>query len=259
MRLLLSLACAGLIAAAQPSLAADLFGTAPPLTVPASQGQPLFEVGSNWYIRGDIGISFDEAPSISLSSGAAPLPSLGPETHNTDFTGGLGFGYRFNDYLRFDGTWDYRPGPGGTRQTTVFCPYGLIPVGFAPDFFGYLFNPADTCAGSTDVRQYNNTFLANGYVDLGTYGGFTPYVGGGVGFNMNVMTGNLNYYDTANGQFYAADLTPTIQGVPAVWVNSNGQPITPRPNIAFAPQNWNRSISYTTYTLAWALSAGLAF
>jgi opacity protein-like surface antigen len=75
---------------------------------------------------------------------------------------------------------------------------------------------------------------------------------------MNVISGSLNYYETANGQAYAADLTPT-GAFPQIWVNQYGAAITPQPNIAFAPQNWNRSISATTYAMAFALAAGFGF
>ena len=71
MKVLLSLACAGAIVAA-PASAADLLGTAPPLTLPATQGPLAFEVGSNWYVRGDLGVSFDRAPSVSFSNIALP-------------------------------------------------------------------------------------------------------------------------------------------------------------------------------------------
>jgi opacity protein-like surface antigen len=261
MKVLLSLACAGLAVAAAPASAADLLGTSPPLTVPASQGPTMFEIGTNWYVRGDLGISFDKAPSVSFSNIALPpLGAVGaPFTTGdgtswttTNFTGGAGFGYRWNDWLRFDATWDYRDGPGGTSQATVVCPYGLTPL---PT--GYLYNTTNACNASTSVHQYNNAFLGNAYIDLGTYYGFTPYVGGGLGLNMNVLQGSLNAYETANGQPYAADLTST--GFPQVWVNSQGQPVTPQPNIAFAPQYWNRSIHSTTYTMAWALAAGIGF
>jgi opacity protein-like surface antigen len=270
MKVLLSLACAGLTVAAGAAYGADLFGTSPPLTYPASQAPTAFEVGSNWYVRGELGISFDDAPTISLSSVStpppgyygAPLPAFaGADMHSTDFTGGVGFGYRFNNYLRLDTTWDYRTGPGGTRQATVVCPYalsGLTSQGANPVLLGYLYNTSNTCDGVANIKQYNNTFLANGYVDLGTYSRFTPYVGGGLGFNMNVMSGNLNYYETANGQPYAADLSPT-GAYPQIWLNQYGQAISPQPNIAFAPQNWNRSINATDYTLAFALSAGIGF
>ena len=44
-----------------------------------------------------------------------------------------------------------------------------------------------------------------------------------------------------------------------LWVNSQGQALSPQPNIAFAPQFWNRSFHSTTYTMAWALAAGIGF
>ena len=133
MKVLKFLACAGLTMAAWPAAAADL-GSAPPLTMPASQGQTMFEVGSNWYIRGDLGVSFDEAPTVSLSSISTPPPGLvatpfttpaGTNWSTTTFTGGVGAGYRFNDYLRLDATWDYRTGVGGTRNTAARLPLSL--------------------------------------------------------------------------------------------------------------------------------------
>ena len=36
-------------------------------------------------------------------------------------------------------------------------------------------------------------------------------------------------------------------------------PISPQPAIAFAPQNWNRTISSTTVGFAWALMAGFSY
>src|SRR6202034_2094537 len=248
---------------AAPASAADLLGTAPPPFLPATQGPLAYEAASNWYVRGDLGVSFDRAPSVSFPNIA--LPTLGPigapltigngaNWTTTDFTGGAGFGYRWNDWLRFDATWDYRTGPGGTRQTTVVCPYAPL----APLPTGFLYDTTNTCNGSASVRQYDNAFLGNAYVDLGTYYGFTPYVGGGLGLNMNTMSGSLNYNETANGQPYAADLSPT-GAYPQLWINQFGTAINPQPNIAFTQQNWNRSFSSTTYSFAWALSAGLGF
>jgi opacity protein-like surface antigen len=270
MKVLTFLACAGLSVAAWPASAADLLGTAPPLSMPGAQAPTFFEAGSNWYLRGELGVSFDDAPTLSLSSISAPWPSgyatalplvaSDHDSHATDFTGGLGFGYRFNDYLRLDATWDYRTAAGGTRQTTVICPSGLTPMSNPTTLLpaGYLYSVSETCDGVTEFKQYNNTFLANGYVDLGTYSGFTPYVGGGLGFNMNLMSGSVNYYQP-NGQYYAANLSQTIPGVPKVWVDPNAQPLAPQPNIPFIQQAWNRPFSATTYTLAWALTAGFGF
>ena len=98
--------------------------------------------------------------------------------------------------------------------------------------------------------------LASAYVDLGTYWGVTPYLGAGGGLNVNTLSGTLNYFQTSNGAVYAADLTPSGT-YPQIWVDQNGNPITPKPNIAFSPQNWNRTISSTKYSAAWALMAGV--
>ena len=219
-------------------------------------------------MRGDLGISFDRSPSVSFSSialpplGAVGAPvTIGNGTNwtTTNFTGGAGFGYRWNDWLRFDATWDYRTGPGGSRQAAVVCPYGLNPVSSPAGVpLGFLYDTTNTCNASANVSQSDNAFLANAYFDLGTYYGFTPYVGGGLGVNMNTLTGSVNYNETANGQTYIANLT-AVPPFPPVWVNTQGQALAPQPNIAFAPQFWNRSIRTTTYSMAWALAAGVGY
>jgi opacity protein-like surface antigen len=266
MKVLFSLAFAAAIVAA-PASAADLLGSAPPLSMPGNQS-PMFEVGSNWYVRGDLGISFDRAPSVSfpnLASAAfgplgAPLTiGSGANWTTTNFTGGAGFGYRWNDWLRFDATWDYRTGPGGSRQAAVVCPYGLTGVSSPAGVpLGFLYDTTNTCNGSASVRQYDNVFLANAYLDLGTYYGFTPYVGGGLGMNMNTLTASSSYTETANGQPYVANLTP-VPPFPPVWVNTQGQTLAPQPNVTFGQQFWNRSIRSTTWSMAWALAAGVGY
>src|SRR5271154_733585 len=231
MKVLLSLACAGLAVAA-PASAAVLLGTSPPMTMPGSQAPTMFELGTNWYVRGDIGISFDRAPSVSFSSIALPPLGVvgapltignGANWTTTDFTGGAGFGYRWNDWLRFDATWDYRTGPGGSRQAAVVCPYGLTGVSSPAGVpLGFLYDTTNTCNASASVRQYDNAFLANAYFDVGTYYGFTPYLGGGLGLNIDTLTASANYNETANGQPYAANLT-AFPPFPQVWVNALGQ------------------------------------
>jgi opacity protein-like surface antigen len=257
--------------AALPASAADLFGTAPPLSIPASQGPTMFELGSNWYVRGDLGVAFDRPPTVSVLPVSIPPLSdptvfaagFGGSSTVADFTGGVGVGYRINDYLRLDATWDYHNGPARNRSGSVICPYDLAgilnPTTLLPA--GYLYDTTQTCDGFLNSKQHDNTFLANTYVDLGTYSGFTPYVGGGLGLNINSLTQSLNFYETANGLPYGADLTPTgaLPLIPQVWVNPLGQAIVPQPPIAFTLQNWNRSLTATTYHLAWALSAGVGF
>ncbi len=266
---LISKAALASFALAAPADAADLFGAAPPASFPASQAPTAIEIGSNWYLRGDVGLSFDDGPTVSLSPISTPPPgaadqpypaATGPNDRSTNFDGALGFGYRFSDYLRLDATWDYRTGPGANRSATVVCPYALYgeTSQITGNRLGYYYDPADTCAGVMTVRQHTNTFLANAYVDLGNWSGFTPYVGGGLGVSVNSMSGGVNHYETANGQPYGADLTP-LGDYPLVWVDPYGTPIMPQPAIAFAPQNWNRTIGSTTAGFAWALMAGFSY
>src|SRR5271166_5426772 len=229
MRLFLFTAFASLTLAA-PAGAADLFGSAPPPIFPAAQPPTTIEVGTNWYVRGDVGASFGQSPKTWLA-----LPSLPV-------------------------SWGAVTSRGRTRSFGVVCPYSLQGVtnpltGAAA---GYLYDPTNTCAGTTNLSWHDNAFLANGYVDLGTYSGFTPYVGGGVGLNVSRLQGTANFVETANALTYAANLTsPGL--FPSVWVNSAGQPISPQPGVLFTSQNWNRSISSNTYRFAWSLSAGLAY
>jgi opacity protein-like surface antigen len=114
-----------------------------PETLPLSVG--------NWYLRGDIGYRIHQAPS-GFRDGAGAMS--GEDLEDTG-TIGVGVGYRFNDYFRMDGTVDYAF-QAGVR--------GDVPGGSVESA------ELDAFAG-----------LVNAYVDLGTYGGLTPYVGGGVG------------------------------------------------------------------------------
>ena len=139
----------------------------------------------------------------------------------------------------------------------MVCPYGLTGVSSPAGVpLGYLYDDQhlQRLGERAPVQQHVPRQRLCRPRDL--YG-FTPYVGGGLGLNMNVLSASANFNETANGMPYAADLTST--GFPQVWVNSQGQALSPQPNIAFAPQFWNRSIHSTTYTMAWALAAGIGF
>jgi opacity protein-like surface antigen len=266
-------ALAGLAMASSPTLGADLFGTAPPpMTFPASQS-PVTEVGSNWYLRGDIGLSVDQAPSfsmaaISMPTGAGFLPfssAIGSSRPHDDFSADIGVGYRYNNWLRFEGTYEYRTAASGKNMNSVLCPTALTPAPIgSPTPTGYVYDQtgADTsvCTGALDLTRRDSTALAAAYLDLGNYWGVTPYVGGGLGLNADMISGNVGYTVNSTGNPYSADLTaPSGPGtVPQVWQSPTGGTIT-QPNIGFTNQNWNRSISVTHYTMAWALMAGLGF
>lgn len=135
--------------------------------------QPV-EIGNGWYLRGDLGYSletsgaatrftvFDPGPPATYSSSAFDGSGL-----NSDWSGSIGIGYNFTDYLRADATFDYTNGEFGGATSSAFpCP------GF----------PAGTSCASSDSADFKGYgFMANAYLDLGTVAGLTPYVGAGLG------------------------------------------------------------------------------
>ena len=269
---LASVALASFALASTPAFAADLFGSAPPpMSFPASQS-PMAEVGSNWYLRGDVGLDLDQASTFSMSPISQPtgpgfLPfssGVGSSRPHDDFSADIGVGYRYNNWLRFEGTYEYRTAAAGKNLNSALCPTGLTPQpAGGPPFNGYVYDvtgvATSVCTGALDLSRRDSTALAAAYVDLGNYWGVTPYVGGGVGMNADLISGNVGYTINSSGAAYSANLTaPTGVGTaPQVWVTPTGGTINPQPNIAFTNQNWNRTISVTHYSMAFALMTGV--
>jgi opacity protein-like surface antigen len=127
--------------------------------MPYTYAPPPVEYSSNWYLRGDIGYKIYSTPDAhwdEIGYGSMINESLS----NTGMIG-AGFGYKWNESFRTDLTLDYE-WPGKFR--------GNLPC---------------------DCEDYSSEFanlsawtgLLNAYFDLGTWSGFTPYIGGGVGFS----------------------------------------------------------------------------
>jgi opacity protein-like surface antigen len=121
---------------------------------------------------------------------------------------GLGIGYKYNNWLRFDLTGEYRGETG---------------------FHGF-----DTWVDVTPDERFNNytakksewLFLVNAYLDLGTWKGFTPFVGAGIGTSRNTIH---SFRDAGIGL---------------------GPAFVPTMAYADAASKWN---------FAWALHAGFAY
>ncbi|KAB2885620.1 MAG: porin family protein [Pseudorhodoplanes sp.] len=139
-----------------------------------------------WYLRGDIGITNQQVKSFeNVSFATAPgFAFLDEPAFDSGLMVGLGVGYQYNDWLRFDITGEYR---GKTRFT------GL-------DRY------------TTGTNDYTGSksewlFLANAYVDLGTWWCITPFIGAGVGL-ANITISNFRDNNILNsGGGYAADDT----------------------------------------------------
>lgn len=133
------------------------------------------EIGSGWYLRGDIGTSVDlehDTASFQTYSAANGLRdgSLSHQSYlDNDLALGLGAGYRFNDVWRADGTFDFMQGTSNLSGSSVDTCSGA-PTG-------------TTCDIDADASFSNYQIMANVYADLATISGFTPYVGAGLGFS----------------------------------------------------------------------------
>jgi opacity protein-like surface antigen len=154
--------------------AADLLPPPPPVEPPVAS--PEF---GGWYLRGDVGVAIQ---SGSLNPSISPNPLIGAPAdafnsfYNTSMSASalvdIGVGYQINNWLRFDVTGEYR---GGSEFQT------LEQVGI----------PSQAAQFANFYRGNVSSFigLVNGYVDVGTWYGVTPFVGGGVGVANNRLTG----------------------------------------------------------------------
>jgi opacity protein-like surface antigen len=185
--------------------AADLPQYMPPMKAP-----PIEESLSGWYLRGDIGMTNQGFKSLFQRLYDNPGTSVEQVGHGWDASMmfGLGVGYKFNDWFRFDFTGEYRGKSSFHGSDNV------------------------TFTGGIGVDNYTGAksewvFMANAYLDLGTWYNITPYIGAGIGGSYITMSG------------FRDDGFTSIAGV-----QSN--------SVAYADtgSKWN---------LAWAAHAGLSY
>ncbi len=128
------------------------------------------EYGSGWYLRGDIGYNLKASTTLSYYSDDRY------DYDNQSFSSGmnwaLGGGYTFNDMLRADITADYGgnhswEGHQSARYVAASHRVNVIRK-MKPQWTARLFWPVPMCR-------------------FGSYGGFSPYVGGGIGLSPCAM------------------------------------------------------------------------
>ncbi|MBC8129542.1 MAG: porin family protein [Rhizobiaceae bacterium] len=165
---ILLLSVVGVAAVGTPVFAADIVDY-PAVYEEVPEIVPV-EIGSGWYLRGDVSYDFEtdykgDYTTFDDCGGTCPPTSstLGYDEWRLEdgMNFGVGAGYQFTDYFRGDLTAHYwNHGVEGTD---------------------YRFDCGTGC-GSDDSSEITAwELLANAYVDLGTYAGFTPYIGGGLG------------------------------------------------------------------------------
>jgi opacity protein-like surface antigen len=164
MGILKNLAGSGALLVAMTGLAqaADM-GAMPEIPVIDGGNAMEPELGTNWYLRGDIGYAATSV-DVTVDLGGA---STGKSDGST-WDGGLGVGYDFG-WFRTDVTLDYL----AKRDATIVTSNGLCVDGSVP-----LTGPCqNTHVGNVSAVP----LMLNGYFDLGTWNSVTPYVGVGAG------------------------------------------------------------------------------
>ncbi|TPK77163.1 porin family protein [Mesorhizobium sp. B2-3-3] len=174
-RIVLAFAGLGLLPLT-PALAADYD---PPIYVDQAPDYVPVEVGSGWYLRGDVSYL---AQKSFKNEDFAFTPASFDDKEDPVFAS-IGFGYHFTDYLRADLNFGYLPG-------------NKIGVGY--DDTAIVTPPATSTVASASLKNYAFTGMLNGYVDLGTYVGITPYLGAGVGVVRSTRKLSASYF-TNNG------------------------------------------------------------
>jgi opacity protein-like surface antigen len=130
----------------------------------ADMPEPIPQVViKGWYLRGDIGYSNQRVDSLDNAL-YATYDSV--DTVHKDFDGApffaAGIGYRWNQWFRTDIT-------GEHRSKSDFDGLDIAVIG------------PDTIPDYYTAKKSEWLAMVNGYIDLGTWHGITPFVGAGVG------------------------------------------------------------------------------
>jgi opacity protein-like surface antigen len=228
-----TLAVAGAVAfgASTYAFAGDL--PPPPPPGPVFDAPLRGTVSGGLYLRGDIGVGSFSKPKTTVLTNGTPVSVPAPgsfqileQSLGSNAFAGVGIGYAFNNWFRVDLTGEYRAGANYSAMDEVVFGSGASPTGFINQRNGY--------RGSLSSM----VFLANAYVDLGTFctfGCITPFVGAGIGFANHRLSG-------------VSDTSTQYQYTPAT------QTFGP---FFGATQSYFASRSRTD--LAWALMAGLSY
>ncbi len=225
LRTLLPAAAVSLVAA--PAGAADFDAPIydPPIYVERMPEYVPVEVGSGWYLRGDVTYTMKtRAGRFDYRTFDPVAGTYGDASFDTGrlrerFGAGLGFGYHFSDMLRGDLTLDASTVRfSGTTSAGVPCIDPAIDAAFA----------GTTCRSEDSASAAAWSAMANAYVDLGTVVGITPYVGAGVGYTYlrwNSLSNSLYCVDGGGAcpqAFVGTDQHPGLRSWRFTWAAMAG-------------------------------------
>jgi len=159
------------------AFAADLAIAPPPMSY-----APPVDFGG-WYLRGDIGMSNQSFGSLHSRLIDAVNTNFPGSLQNHGFgfdsstTFDIGVGYQFNNWFRVDitGEWRGKANLHGSQNLPSGSAFAL-----ANQQVG-----VDNYSGSKSEA----VFMANAYIDLGTWWCVTPFIGAGIGTSYNRISG----------------------------------------------------------------------
>ncbi|GAC1040057.1 outer membrane protein [Rhizobium sp. No.120] len=164
-----ALALAAAMAGASASIALAADATPPEIKM----SEVSVKDAKGWYVRGDFGYAANASRTDTKfraydpTGGDYSSSSFDSTRFGGDFSGGLGVGYQFNDLFRADVSGDFFTGDfNGRVSSDSPCSGGGGGTG---------------CSTRAHSSFRAGSLMVNGYVDLGTLAGFTPYVGAGLG------------------------------------------------------------------------------
>jgi len=140
----------------------------PPVYVQPPAPEPCCDT---WYLRGFVGAGMNSGNNAEFIQNPANNSNFAfaSTSYNDQMFIGGGVGYAWNNWLRFEGTAEYR----SKSHVSAFGQYT----------FG-----GGTFLDTYDANIKSYVFLANAYIDLGTWNCFTPFVGAGIGAAYNTLT-----------------------------------------------------------------------
>ncbi|MEM7301003.1 MAG: outer membrane protein [Pseudomonadota bacterium] len=146
--------------------AADILPEPPVIEQPPIIEQPpeVVTKTGGWYLRGDI--SYDWVDDFDINYGGNSFTSA---SIDKGYNVGVGVGYQFTDTFRADITVDrfWSDFSGSTAGNCAFDVGGNSLIG--------------SCVSSERAEFSAWSAMLNGYIDIGHFKHFTPYVGAGVG------------------------------------------------------------------------------
>ena len=235
---------AALILAPQLAGAADMLPPPPPLDPPPLRGSVMPEF-SGWYLRGDVGVGNTGTGTWKVSpTTPAPNTTLAESIQNTSISASpfvsFGIGYAVNSWFRFDITGEYRSATArgvynGLENSTI--------------------NRCSLLSTTGICTLYQNDYpgkissailMLNGYADLGTWYGITPYLGAGIGIARNATSGFTDSGVNVQGTGLNQLGLPVVGGI-ATQGGASG-------TVAISPIQ-----DHSSFSFAYALMAGLSY